>query len=378
MNKVRRSLFFIGILSLAGLPLFTSSVLAQTPIKLNYSVFFPAPHIHSVLAVEWGKELEKRTNGRVKVDVLPGGTLTPADKCYDGVEKGISDLGMSVFAYTRGKFPMMEVIDLPLGIKNGMAATRLINDFYQKFKPKELDGVKVMFLHAHGPGLLHSKTPVNRVEDLKGMKIRCTGLATKIVTALGGTPVAMPMGETYDALSRGVVDASLAPQESLSSWKWGEVVKYTTEDFGASYSTGMFVVMNKEKWNSLPPDIQKTIEKLNEEWIEKSGKGWDEIDKVGREATLKLGNKIIPLSKQENERWAKAVRPLLDEYVDNMKSKGLPGDQALKFCLDRLKKLQYDKAERGSGDPLSLFHHDPPGDIHAGIRKNGHGDQRLL
>ena len=221
MNKVWRSLFFIGILSLAGLPLFTSSVLAQTPIKLNYSVFFPAPHIHSVLAVEWGKELEKRTNGRVKVDVLPGGTLTPADKCYDGVEKGISDLGMSVFAYTRGKFPLTEVIDLPLGIKSGVAATRLINDYYKKFKPKELDGVKVMFLHAHGPGLLHSKTPVNRVEDLKGMKIRCTGLATKIVTALGGTPVAMPMGETYDALSRGVVDASLAPQESLSYLEMG-------------------------------------------------------------------------------------------------------------------------------------------------------------
>jgi TRAP-type transport system periplasmic protein len=117
-------------------------------------------------------------------------------------------------------------------------------------------------------------------------------------------------------------------------------VKYTTEDFGASYSTGMFVVMNKDKWKSLPPDIQKTIEKLNGEWIEKSGKGWDEIDKAGRETTLKLGNKIIPLAKLENDRWVKTVRPLLDDYVTSMKSKGLPGDQALKFCLDRLKKLQ--------------------------------------
>ena len=129
----------------------------------------------------------------------------------------------------------------------------------------------------------------------------------------------------------------MAPQESLATWKWGEVVKYTTEDFGASYSTGMFVVMNKDKWKSLPADIQKTIEKLNEEWIEKSGKGWDEIDKKGRETTLKLGNKIISLSKQENERWANAVRPLLNDYVNSMKAKGLPGDEALKFCLDRLK-----------------------------------------
>ena len=350
MRKFWSFIFMTACLTCFGLAVSIPSAFSQTPattpIKLNYSVFFPAPHIHSVLAQEWGKELEKRTNGRVKVDVFPGGTLTPADKCYDGVEKGLSDIGMSAFAYTSGKFPLTEVIDLPLGIKNGLTATRLANDFYKKFQPQELSGVKMMFLHAHGPGLLHSKTPVNRIEDLKGMKVRCTGLAKKIVTALGGTPVGMSMGETYDALSRGVVDASMAPQESLNTWKWGEVVKYTTEDFGASYSTGMFVVMNKEKWNSLPADIQKIIEKLNEEWIEKSGKGWDEIDKIGRDATLKLGNKIIPLSKQENERWAKAVEPLLNDYVANMKTKGLPGDQALKFCQDRLKTLQQEPSKK--------------------------------
>ena len=91
------------------------------------------------------------------------------------------------------------------------------------------------------------------------MKIRCTGLAAKIVEALGGTPVAMPMGETYDALSRGVVEGSLAPMESLKTWKWGEVVKFTTEDYGAAYTTGFFVVMNKAKWNALSPDIRTII-----------------------------------------------------------------------------------------------------------------------
>lgn len=351
MRKFCRFMSFAVCLSCLGLALFISSASAQTPanpIKLNYSVFFPATHIHTLLAQEWAKEVEKRTNGRVKVDVFPGGTLTPAAQCFDGVEKGLSDLGMSVFAYTRGKFPLLEVIDLPLGIKNGLTATRLANNFYMKFQPQELSGVKVMFLHAHGPGLLHSKTPVSKMEDLKGMKVRCTGLAAKIVTALGGTPVSMPMPETYDALSRGVVDASLAPQESLNSWKWGEVVKYTTKDFGASYSVAMFVVMNKDKWNSLPADIQKIVENLNEEWIDKSGKGWDEIDKVGRDATIKLGNKIIPLSKKEDKRWANAVRPLLDDYVANMKAKGLPGEEALKFCQDRLKQLQTGPSKKAS------------------------------
>jgi len=292
--------------------------------------------------MEWAKEIEKRTNGKVQITVFPGGTLTPADKCYDGVEKGISDIGMSVLAYTRGKFPLTEVIDLPIGIKSGLAATKLINEYYNKFKPKEFDGTKVMYLHAHGPGFLHTKRrdEVNRLEDLKGMKIRCTGMAAKIVAALGATPVAMPMGETYDALSRGVVDGSMAPQESLFGWKWGEVVRYTTEAFGAAYSTAFFVVINKNKWNALPRDAQQIIEKVNLEWIEKTGKSWDEIDKQGRDYALKLGNKINSLSKEENEKWAKAVRPILDEYVSSMKTKGLPGEETLKFCMDRLKKLQ--------------------------------------
>jgi len=326
------------VLLVIGCCFVLSPALAQT--KLNYSVFFPAPHKNAVLATEWAKEIEKRTNGKVQITVFPGGTLTPADKCYDGVVKGISDIGFSVFAYTMGKFPLTQVADLPLGIKSGLVASKVINEFYKKFKPKELDEVKVMYLHGHGPGILHTKKAVNKLEDLKGMKIRCTGMAARIVSALGGVPVAMPMGETYDALSRGVVDGSMAPQEALQGWKWGEVVKFTIENFGSSYSTGFFVVMNKAKWNALPPDIQKIIEQVNEEYIEKQGKTWDEIDKIGREATLKLGNKIIPLSQDEDWKWQKAVKPILDEYVKNMKGKGLPGEEALKFYLETVYKLQ--------------------------------------
>ena len=325
-------------LSIIGFSFFVSSAYAQT--KLNYSIFFPAPHKHSVLATEWAKEIEKRTDGKVQITMFYGGTLTPADKCYDGVAKGISDVGMSVFAYTRGKFPLLEVIDLPLGVRSGLAATKLINDFNNKFKPKELDEVKVMYLHAHGPGIIHTKKAVNNLEDLKGRKIRCTGMAAKIVTALGGAPVAMPMGETYDALSRGVVEGSMAPYEALQGWKWGEVVNFTTENYGSSYSTAFFVVMNKDKWNALPPDIQKIIDKVNEEWIDRQGKAWDEIDKAGKDFILKLGNKIIPLSADEDWRWFKLVRPLHDEYVKNMKAKGLPGEEALKFCLEQLYKIQ--------------------------------------
>ena len=337
---MRHGKWLLLVLGVAFLFLSLSAHAEAKPIELSYSIFFPAPHKQTVLATEWAKEIEKRTGGAVKITLFPGGTLTPADKCYDGVVKGISDIGMSVFAYTRGKFPLTEVIDLPLGYKSGEAATRLINLYRSKFKPKEFDEVKVMYLHAHGPGFLHTKKPVRRLEDLKGMKIRSTGLSAKAAAALGGVPVAMPMGETYDALSRGVVDGSMAPLEALEGWKWGEVVKSTTESFGAAYSTGFFVVMNNEKWNSLPPGVQKVVEQINQEWIEKTGRLGEAIDKSGRDYSLKRGNEIIVLPKEEDERWAKAVGPILDDYVASMKEKGLPGEEALKFCVSQLKKLQ--------------------------------------
>jgi len=189
---------------------------AYGQVKLNYSNFFPAPHTNCVLSVDWGKEIEKRTNGRVQVTVFPGGTLTPADKCYDGVVKGISDIGMSVPSYTMGKFPLSEVLDLPLGSKTAAVATRLVNDFYKKFKPKEFDEVKIMYFHAHGPAFLHTRPKaINKLEDLKGVKIRGTGTTARVVSNLGGTPVAMPMPEAYDAISRGVADGLVGDDVEL-------------------------------------------------------------------------------------------------------------------------------------------------------------------
>ena len=317
------------------LPTVTSA--AEKVITLNYSNFFPAPHKNSILAQQWCKEIEKRTNGRVKISYFPGGTLTPSAQIYDGVVRGISDIGFSCLAYTRGRFPLLEVIDLPLGYKNGPQATGLINACYEKFRPKELDETKVLYLHAHGPGILHTKKPVYKLEDLKGMRIRATGLSAKVVTALGGTPVGTTQTETYDALRTGVVDGALSPMEAMQGWKWGEVVSSTTQNFGSSYTTGMFIVMNKAKWEALPPDIKKVFEDVSKEWISKQGRLWDEIDKEGLEFAKKKGNKIIALSKEEDARWAARVRPILDDYVKSANAKGLPGDEVLKFCLDYLK-----------------------------------------
>lgn len=338
MRNRRSSVLFFGLVAFLLVTAASVFPVHCKTLELTYSIFFPATHGNTILATEWAKEIEKRTNGAVKINMFPGATLTPADQCYDGVVKGISDIGMSVLSYTRGRFPLTEVIDLPLGYKNGLQVTKLCNAYYEKFKPKELDDVKIMYLHGHGPGLLHTKKPVEKMEELKGMKIRCSGTSAKVASALGATPVAMPQTETYDALQKGVVDGVLSPIETLKGWKFAEVVSSTTLDYGAAYSLAFFVAMNKKKWDSLPKETQAIIEQINKEWIDKTGQGWDLLDKEGTEFTLAKGNKIISLSKEEDERWAKTVRPVLDEYVAAMKAKGLPGEDALNFCQEWLKK----------------------------------------
>jgi TRAP-type C4-dicarboxylate transport system substrate-binding protein len=306
--------------------------------NLTYSVFFPPTHGQSKAAVDWAREIEKRTAGRVKINVFSGGTLTPADQTFDGVVKGISDLGMSCFAYTRGRFPMMEALDLPLGYSNGRTATRVANDFFATFKPKELDGVKMLYIHAHGPGLLHTGKPVKSLQDIKGMKIRSTGLSAKVVEMLGAVPVAMPQGGTYEALQRGVVGGTFTPIETLKGWKQAEVVKFTTDTSGIGYTTAMFVVMNLRKWNALPKDIQDIFEAVSKEWIDVHGKAWDDLDQEGRQYSLSLGNKILPLSKQEEARWKKAVAPILQDYIQTTDAKGLPGSSAVKEAENLISK----------------------------------------
>ncbi len=331
-------IFFIGSFFMFSF-LLTGGGFSQTkPVTLTYSTFFPATHTHTLLSSEWAKEIEKRTNGAVKINLFPGATLTPPNQAYDGVVKGISDIALSVFSYTPGRFPLMELIDMPLGYKSALQATHLCNAFYKKFQPKELEAVQVMYLHAHGPGILHTKKPVHKLEDLKGMKIRCTGTTAKLVAKLGGIPVAMPQTETYDALQKGVVDGVMNPFEALKGWKIAEVIKSTTLNYDSAYSMAFFVVMNKQKWNALPKEVQSVIEKVNEEWIEKTGKAWDDIDKGGMEFTKAKGNQIIPLPQQEDERWAKMAQPIFAETVQAVKAKGLPGEEALKFIQDFLKK----------------------------------------
>jgi len=316
---------------------FVPSTKAQT-INLTYSNFFPPTHGHAIQGANMIKEIEKRTNGQVKISYFPGGTLTKPRVCYDGVVKGISDIGMSCFAYTRGRFPVMEAVDLPFGYKSGKVATRVAYEFYKQMNPKELQDVKVLVVHAHGPAALLAKKDVNSLEEIKGMKIRCTGLASKLAKYLGAAPVAMPQNQAYEALQKGVVEGSFAPIEVLKGWKQGEVIDYVIETKALGYTTAMFVVMNKTKYESLPPDIKKVFDEVGEEWVDVHGDVWDSADREGLKFTIELGKKIHGLSPAQETKWVQSISPIIIDYQTKMEEKGLPGKKAVKVLRDLVAK----------------------------------------
>lgn len=255
--------------------------------------------------------------------------------------QGVSDIGMSALAYSRGRFPVLAAVDLPLGYKTGKAATTVANAVYEKFKPKEFNDVQVLYFHAHGPGLLHTaKKPVQKLEDLKGLKIRATGNSGQLVSALGGTPVAMSMGESYEAIQKGVANGGMYPTETNKGWNMADVVNYMTESTSVAYTTVFFVAMNKDKWNSLPADAQKAILAINKTWAAKHGQVWDDSDTIGRNHFLSKGGKVLALDPAESKRWADAARPMLDEYVKEVDKKDLKGKEILDFTVKTLQSVQ--------------------------------------
>ena len=339
MKKI--AITFTLVLTVFSLMAVIPSASTAKEVKLTYSNFFPPTHIQSQLSEDWCKEVAKRTEGRVTVQYFAGQTLTKAKQTYESVMDGIADIGTSALAYTRGRFPVISAVDLPFGYPSGVVATEVVNDLYNQLKPKEFDDTKVMYIHAHGPGMIHTRDKaVHKLEDLKGLKIRSTGTSAEVVKFLGATPVPMPMPDSYQSLQKGVVDGSAYPFEANKGWKLGEVVDYATAAYSSAYTTTFFVVMNKDKWNAIDPKDQKIIEEINAEWAPKHGQAWDSSDYEGIRFFLQQGNEIIGLDEKESARWAKAVEPLISDYGKELDGQGLNGKAVIKTIRDLLTKYE--------------------------------------
>ncbi len=314
-------IWIVFLVTFSFLPLNSSYGQAKV-IELKFANFFPPPSTQSKLAEEFAIEFENQTAGRVKVRYFAGGSLLKPTTMIDGVEKGIADIGLSHIEYTPGRMPVMEAAELPLGYPTGWVANMVMTDFYMKFKPKEMDNVHVMWWHANPPSVLHTNKPVRRLEDLKGLTIRAPGVIGDVIKALGGTPAPTPAPEVYDALSKGVIQGAFMATEASKNWRLSEVTKYITNTWIVGPSYPFYVVINKSSYNKFPPEIKTVFDRLCGEYRIKFALMWNSIDFDGKDAIIKKGGEYIDLSKEEIERWRKAVQPVIEDYLKRMASKG--------------------------------------------------------
>jgi TRAP-type C4-dicarboxylate transport system substrate-binding protein len=312
---------------------------AEKVTVMEWSMFLPAQSLGSLLLIESVKNLEKDTSGRIKINIHFGGTLTPPTQTFDSTVKGIVDIGVAPTGMTPGRFPLLEVMDLPWGTKYAQVAGVLARDLVNHFKPKEFERVKVVGLDGNGPMLIHTNKPVRSLEDLKGMKLRVPGgLSVGIVQALGAVPLVIPPGETYDALKKGVVDGVVAGNSALDMFKFGEVTKYTTLNYRTGIGGSGYTVMNLDKWNSLSEEDKKIFDRWSADYINKVLKLLDQMDADAKTNWEQKGHQFLQLSKSEEDRWAARIAPLYDDYVKDKTAKGVPAAEAIKFCKDWVKQ----------------------------------------
>lgn len=312
---------------------------AQKVIRLKVAHYFPPPANQAKMMGEFCKELEARTNGRVKVDFYAGGSLLKAPAMFEGVVNGIADIGYSHVYYTAGRMPVTEASGLPLGYPSAWVGSQALNDFYEKFKPKEFDDVRVLWMNTSTPSAIASKKPVRKLEDLKGLTIRAPGLSGDIMKALGGTPAPTPMMEVYDAIAKGVIDGEASNFETLVAFKFAEVVNYSTSIWQITYPFPFYCVMNKNSYAKLPPDIKTIFDELVGEYKERYILMWNSVDFNGKAFGEKKGVEFIDLPPSELAKWQAAVEPVIDDYVKKMVAEGFSETEVrgwIQFLRERI------------------------------------------
>ncbi len=341
---LRKLTVFLCVLALF---LSFSSIAGADVIKLKLANYFPPVHMNSVMLGKWADELNKKLAGKVEITQYTGGTLLTAPKIAPGVLTGIADIGFSHCSYTRGRFPVMEIMELPIGFPSPWIAGHVSNDFYDKFKPKEWDAFHPIMFSTSPVNVLQSlNKPVKALEDIKGMKLRGPGRIGDIARALGAVPMPIEIVDTYEALRRGVVEGNFGPLEQLKGFKIGEVEKYVTASWKIGSVFSFYVIMNKNKWNSLPADVQKIITDYSKgEFLDQWLVEWNRIDIEGGDWFKKQGGQIIPISDAESARWVKAAQPVIADFKKDMTAKGYKAAEVDAWISFIKERIEYWKAQ---------------------------------
>ena len=307
--------------------------MAQAAVTLKFHTFMaPTSNVWLNMHKAWMDKVEKDSGGKIKFEAYPAMQLggTPV-QLYDQVRDGVVDVVWTLPGNTAGRFPRIEVFELPFMMNNAEATSKAYWEYTQTFAADEFKDVQVLALQVHGPGVIHtSDKAVKSVDDMKGLKMRApTRQVTKLVGALGATPVGMPLPSIPDALSKGTITGCVIPWEVVPSVKVHELTKFSAEfdpAGGALYTTTFVMAMNKTKYNSLPPDLKKVIDANSgletSGWL---GKTQQAGDAAGRKAASDRGNSIFTVSPDEAQNFRRKSRAIEVEWIEDMNKRGFEG-----------------------------------------------------
>ena len=313
----------------------TSGVAAQT-FTLKYGhVDTPSDRADDHVAGLFLKNfLEARSQGRIKVEIYPSMQLGgKPPQLYDQVRDGVVDIVWTLPGYTAGRFPLVEVFELPFMAASAEATSQAAQEFYERHAREEFRDVHPLMVHVHAPGSFHMRgKEVRKLEDLKGLKVRAPTRMTNIaLKTLGAIPVGMPVPAVPEALSKGVVEGTILPYEVTRPLKVHELTSSHTEIGGERglYTAVFLFAMNKARYESLPADLRQVIDANSGiPLAKKIGRVWDQAERPGREAAAKLGDSFHTIEGAELARWQAATAAVSETWVAEMNKAGKDG-QAL-------------------------------------------------
>jgi TRAP-type transport system periplasmic protein len=327
----RRSLLQGAAASALGVPHLAG--LAQQSVTLKFHTFMtPMSNVWLSMHKPWMDKVEKDSGGRIKFEAYPAMQLggTPV-QLYDQARDGVVDVVWTLPGSTAGRFPRIEVFELPFIMNNAEATSKAYWEYFQTQCPDEFKETQVIALHVHGPGMFHSVAKqIKSAADLKGLKVRGpTRQVTKLLGSLGATPVGMPLPQIPDALSKGTIEACAIPLEVVPSVKVHELTKFHSEFPGnmpALYTTTFVMAMNKARYDGLAPDLKKVIDAnsglATSGWLGKTQQG---NDPNGRKSAVDRSNTIYTFSAAETEEFVKLSSKVDDEWVADMDKRGFKG-----------------------------------------------------
>lgn len=333
-----RRVFTSCLAALVAAPLLAGGASAQQEpeftLKLHH-ILGPQAPAHTKMLEPWAKRIEEQSNGRIKIEIYPAMSLGGAPpQLIRQVRDGVVDIIWTVNGYTPDLFPRTEVFELPGVYTNDTAATNLaMRDLFDEYLAEEYEGVHVILLHVHaGQGIQMRDTAVRSPADLAGKKMRIpTRTGAWVLEALGATPVGMPIPDLPQALSTGAVDGALIPWEIIPPFKIQELTQYQIEgpDHERFGTTTFQISMNRDTWDSLPPDLQEVVAASSgEDFAREVGEVWRASEEVGIGIAVGDGNELITLNEEEMQVFRTAMEPVVQRWIEDVTAKGIDG-QAL-------------------------------------------------